>query len=759
VNSIPPSIPADRDCLLAWSRRPDAEHLLPLVHRYLALVHGAALRRTGDAGRAAEVTRAVFLVLARRARRLSRRTSLPGWLYEITALVCRKYRPRIRRPGRSFWKWLRAAPSAGGDASWSALAPQLDAEIDRLPARLRRALVLRVLLGRDAEFYAGSLRVSSRRVEKRVNKALGRVARGLRWRGVRTEVGALENLCRAESRPPGPAGLAEEIVSSIHENLGAPPRLNLARRALRALAFTRWRQRIGWGISVALLMLFAVAGVGCHLAARNGNSRLIATFLEWSVRREGKRVPGLAQPARPWPTNAATASAAGVRTATNFYQTTNIWVAHLEFTRKEWKAVQPERIDPLPHFMQKDGTVLLRNPEARRSGLAGVLGFDFDWVHADFELGGVGFTNVAARFKGNGTYLSSLSGHKRAFKVDLNRFVRGQKLGELAEFNFHNLIDDRSYLSDALAYEFFRAAGVPAPRTAYAWLTATVEGQWQRKPLGLYAMIEPVNETFAADHFGTRKTPVFKPVTYQLFEHLGDDWRDYDAVYDLKTKATDGQKQRVVDFARLVSKADDAEFAARVGDFLDLEEFARFLAGEVILSCYDSFLANGQNYYVYLDPRTDKFGFIPWDLDLAWGGFFLLGSLEERERASIWHPWVGRHLFMERVMAVEEFRRIYRARLDEFSRELFVPERLHRRIDELAAILRPPIAAESDFRLRKFEEAVTGQWSAQPPVFKGMGADRPAHQIKRFIVKRAISVRQQLDGKSTGMILHRGERK
>jgi hypothetical protein len=31
--------------------------------------------------------------------------------------------------------------------------------------------------------------------------------------------------------------------------------------------------------------------------------------------------------------------------------------------------------------------------------------------------------------------------------------------------------------------------------------------------------------------------------------------------------------------------------------------------------------------------------------------------------------------------------------------------------------------------------------------------DRPAHELKRFIGKRAESVRRQLDGKSPGMIL------
>src|SRR5206468_2719072 len=99
----------------------------------------------------------------------------------------------------------------------------------------------------------------------------------------------------------------------------------------------------------------------------------------------------------------------------------------------------------------------------------------------------------------------------------------------------------------ALAYEFFRDAGVPAPRTAYAWLNVSVAGQWDRKPLGLYVMVEPVGAGFAAEHFGSKKAPVFKPVTYQLFEDLGNNWTNYAATYDLKTKATAEQEQRVMD--------------------------------------------------------------------------------------------------------------------------------------------------------------------------------------------------------------------
>src|SRR5882672_6838127 len=92
---------SDRECPESWARHRDADSLQTLVERYLAFVHSSALRRTGDAAQAAEVTRAVFLVLARRARRLRKKTVLAGWLFHVTAVACkkltRKHFRRLRR--------------------------------------------------------------------------------------------------------------------------------------------------------------------------------------------------------------------------------------------------------------------------------------------------------------------------------------------------------------------------------------------------------------------------------------------------------------------------------------------------------------------------------------------------------------------------------------------------------------------------------------------------------------------------------------
>jgi spore coat protein CotH len=530
---------------------------------------------------------------------------------------------------------------------------------------------------------------------------------------------------------------------------GQRPSFKLARRVLNTLAWSRWRRRVVVGVATFGVLLTVAGGVAVYLDSFSGYSRLRSEAMLLSMRLLGWWQ--VAETARPWPTNAATPrlDARALHNAQDLYRVTNIWHAHLSFTLEQWQSLEFKRIGPMPNFDRPEGLIFVPNPQARRSGVAGVFGFEFDWTHANFEFGGVAFSNVAARVKGN---VRSLYEPSRAYKVDLNKFAPGQKLAGRDELVFNSLVWDYSCLGEALGFEFFRDAGVPAPRTAYAWLSASVATQWEQKPLGLYVMVETVDNEFAAEHFGSKATPLFKPVTYDLFKHLGDEWPAYAPIYDLKTKATPEQQRRVIDFARLVSSATDAEFAARAGEFLDLDEFARFLASQVLLPSYDGILAVGQNFYMYLDPRSNKFGFIPWDLDSAWGRIWIAPRAEQAQ-ASIWHPWIGKNRFIERVMAVEEFRRVYRAHLEDFVARLYVPERLHRRIDEIAAVIRDPIAAQSALRLDKFEQEV-----GRKPVHPSPGEmadtfNRPAHDLKRFIDQRAESVRRQLDGKSQGMIL------
>src|SRR4030095_14316461 len=123
---------SDRDCLESWARHRDADSLQTLLELYLVLVHCSALRRTGDATQAAGVTRAVFLVLARRARRLRNTTVLAGWLFHVTGVACGKLRQqRMGRLGR-LWQWISRKPHLAlpSEATlWTRLASQIDREL------------------------------------------------------------------------------------------------------------------------------------------------------------------------------------------------------------------------------------------------------------------------------------------------------------------------------------------------------------------------------------------------------------------------------------------------------------------------------------------------------------------------------------------------------------------------------------------------------------------------------------------------------
>jgi hypothetical protein len=123
------------------------------------------------------------------------------------------------------------------------------------------------------------------------------------------------------------------------------------------------------------------------------------------------------------------------------------------------------------------------------------------------------------------------------------------------------------------------------------------------------------------------------------------------------------------------------------------------------------------------------------------------------ERVSIWHPWVGKNRFIERVMAVDEFRQLYRGHLGDFVQRLLVPDRIQKRIDEIVPFIRDATAAESSFRLNKFDQEIGAKPVTPSPGENPNGINHPAYPYRKLIEARARSVRAQLDGKTKGLVI------
>jgi len=393
--------------------------------------------------------------------------------------------------------------------------------------------------------------------------------------------------------------------------------------------------------------------------------------------------------------------------------------------------------------------MMLQGPEGKRNGIASAMGIEFEYVHADLEFGGRLLKDVGVRYKGNGTFLESRGSLKRSLKINLNKYVKRQGLGDVRMLTLQNNVTDASLMNEVLAYRLYRDAGVPAPRTAYARVFVTVPGKYERKCLGLYSISETVDRQFAMHNFGTRRGAIFKPVTPSLFSDLGADWAAYNQSYDPKVAKFEEQKKAVMDLSRFVTQADDAAFAAHIGEFIDLPEFARFMAVMVYLSDLDGILGPGQNLYLYLHPKSQQFQFIPWDQDHSWGQFDR-ATQEQRDKLSIHHPWQGENYFVERMFKVEAFKKLYLARLDEFSKTIFRPERLARQVDEVAAAIRLAVQEESESKLARFDKVVAGE-NLQGGGFGPFGGGQ-IKPIKPFTKVRTESVLDQLAGKAGGLV-------
>jgi spore coat protein CotH len=404
---------------------------------------------------------------------------------------------------------------------------------------------------------------------------------------------------------------------------------------------------------------------------------------------------------QPAPTNIKSIRAA------DFFSPTRVWRAHLSMTAEAWQAMQP-RQGPGGGF----GLGRFLGPAGGRNGVAARQGIEFDYVHATLQIDDWTFRDVAVRYKGNGSYLrATRSGSdKISLKVDLNKHVKGQKLAGLTTLNFQNNITDGSWMNEVLAYRLYRDAGALAPRTAYAQVYLTIDGQRETRYLGLYSISENVDDNFFEERFGTKKGAIFKPSTPELFADWGPDWSVYNQSYDPKTDLTAAQKQRVIALGRLLSHASDEEYAAAIGDYVDLDDFARYFAVLVWLANHDSLLQNGQNFYTYLHPDTNRMHFIAWDQD------FSFGNSRNNGGWSIYTPWSGNNRFLSRLYALEAFRSKYIARMQEFSQRLFLPERFLEQVGEIGPAIRPSVELEGKEWLPGVDQVVAGRAGIVPYV-------------------------------------------
>jgi hypothetical protein len=310
----------------------------------------------------------------------------------------------------------------------------------------------------------------------------------------------------------------------------------------------------------------------------------------------------------------------------------------------------------------------------------------FTYFRGDVTIDGHVLPDVGVRKKG---FLGSLDAERPSLKLKFDEYVDGQRLLGLKGFTLNNAKQDPSLVRTCLSYRIFTDAGIPASRCNFA--RVRVNGN----DLGVYVHVEGGNKDFLRLHYDDPEG--------NLYEGTLSDFRDgWTATFELKTNEAANDRTDL-DPVIAALEGPDAQLLASLEPVLDVDQFVAFWATEILITHWDGYASNANNFFVYHDPTSDKLQFIPWGADMT---FNLDGS-----------PFGGatttsvqaQSLLARRLYLLPATRDLYVTKLRGLLDNVWDETALIAEVDRMAALIGPQADAAS---LEQVRDVIRGRRAA-----------------------------------------------
>lgn len=255
----------------------------------------------------------------------------------------------------------------------------------------------------------------------------------------------------------------------------------------------------------------------------------------------------------------------------------------------------------------------------------------------------------------------------------------------------------RWLLSEAMAYELFRLADVPACLTEHVRLW--VDG----RPHGYYFVIEQPNKAFLARNHRNSNGSLYK--VYWMYQGLVNQ-------HHKKTKPATSYDDLVGLHAGLTRLQGEPQWEF-IQKHFNVDEFAGYYAVGMCVQNWDGFF---NNYYLYHDEKdTGKWEMYPWDNDKTWGDYdghppeydwyempLTFGMDDGRSPANRFFGfngwWRPPGFFSGPLLANPGFRKVFLARLGNLCTNAFTEEKMLPLINALEKRLEPEIQVRARLR-------------------------------------------------------------
>lgn len=263
--------------------------------------------------------------------------------------------------------------------------------------------------------------------------------------------------------------------------------------------------------------------------------------------------------------------------ADKLFETDRLIEVDIELPQEEWDIIRTQT----RNFV----TALSKKPAER----------PFTWTKANVTIDGVKIDEVGLRKKG---FIGSLNDDRPSLKIKLAKYVDQDPIEGITHLTLNNNNQDPGRILQYMTYKLFNESGTFAPRCSFA--RVTVNGDY----LGIYSHVESVREPFLARGFENGEGALFEGTVTDFFPST------YKSL-EPKNKAAKVKKLKKLTTALAKNEIDLDE----IGELVDVDAFIKFWAMESLVGFWDGYCSNQNNYFIYQNPESDKFQFIPWGTD------------------------------------------------------------------------------------------------------------------------------------------------
>ncbi|KOO50653.1 spore coat protein [Priestia koreensis] len=259
-------------------------------------------------------------------------------------------------------------------------------------------------------------------------------------------------------------------------------------------------------------------------------------------------------------------------------------------------------------------------------------------------------------------------------------YYKPKRLFGEQEWHLNAEYEDPSLMRNKLSLDFFSSIGVLSPRSEHVDLTLNARKQ------GVYLRLESVNEDFLLARnlpHGSIFYAVDADANFSLMSELDDDVKkSLDLGYETKVEV-EGDMERLQEFIYKTNTLKRDEFENEVENYLDVDQYLRWLTGIVCTQNYDGFV---QNYALYCHGESKRFYMIPWDYDATWGR-----DLTGKEMDPDYVRVEGFNTLTARLLDVERFRKQYAAILTEVLHHQFTVPYMEEKVRSLYTKIKPSV--------------------------------------------------------------------